>query len=101
MSRRTLANVCLQPGTGLPNAADSYLKLGIVHAGKSCAKRLFETRQTTGARGMTEPQEELLQIADRLEGLVARPKAPEVLELLTALRNAADRRRSWRRSSTG
>ncbi len=45
---------------------------------------------------MTEPQEELLQIGDRLGGLVARAKAPEVCEPLTALRNAADQvGKSW------
>jgi predicted nucleotide-binding protein len=51
---------------------------------------------------MTEPQEELLQIADRLGGLVDRAKAPEVSEPLTALESAADQMgKSWIGSALG
>ena len=51
---------------------------------------------------MTEPQEELLQIGERLGGLVARAKAPEICEPLTALRSAADQvGKSWSGSALG
>ena len=77
-------------------------KLGAVYGGSPRANRAFGTRQTAGALGMTEPQEELLQIGDRLGGLVARADAPEVREPLTALRSAADQvGKSWSGSDLG
>lgn len=51
---------------------------------------------------MTESQEELLEIADRLDELVDRAKAPEISKPLIALGNAADEvGKSWSGSALG
>ena len=59
-------------------------------------------RGRPGTLNMTEPLEELLQIADRLDGLATRAKAPGIIEPLIALRNAAEQvGRAWSGSALG
>lgn len=51
---------------------------------------------------MTEPQEELLQLADRLRELADRAKTPEICEPVAALASAADQvGKSWSGSALG